>query len=119
MHCISGRLAKPSHLAHTSQQRLHQPTFTAFRPITTRATPEPAQTTTEAQPAAPAPAAAAAAAPPKSEEERFHEAYAKAYTMSQLYVEDRPPPVPQSEYEARRRKRDMEDILAVSGLGRC
>jgi hypothetical protein len=37
--------------------------------------------------------------------------------MSQLYVKNRPPPVPQSEYEARRKKRDMEDILTVSGAG--
>lgn len=31
--------------------------------------------------------------------------------MSQLYVKDRPEAVPLSEWEARRKKRDMEDIL--------
>lgn len=58
-------------------------------------------------------AAAASPTPPKTEEERFHEAYAKAWTMSQLYVQNRPPPVPLSDYEARRKKRDLEDIVAV------
>lgn len=37
----------------------------------------------------------------------------KAYTVSQLYNLNRPPPVPLTEYEQRRKKRDLEDILQV------
>eukprot|EP00879_Flechtneria_rotunda_P018474 GHRR01019378.1.p1 GENE.GHRR01019378.1~~GHRR01019378.1.p1 ORF type:complete len:230 (+),score=55.04 GHRR01019378.1:169-858(+) len=79
-------------------------------------------TSIEAAPApAPAPAstaqtAAPEAAPsePMTEEARFHEAYSKAYTMSQLYVKNRPAAVPLSEWEARRKKRDMGDILVAA-----
>jgi len=49
----------------------------------------------------------------RQQEQSFHEAYAKAYTMSQLYVKNRPPPVPLSEYEERRKKRDMAEIGEV------
>lgn len=53
-------------------------------------------TSSSAPAAAPAPAAAAAApAPaPVAEDQRFHEAYAQAFTMSQLYVKNRPEAVP-------------------------
>lgn len=34
--------------------------------------------------------------PPKTDEQRFHEAYAAAYTMSQLFVANRPAAVPLS-----------------------
>jgi hypothetical protein len=37
----------------------------------------------------------------------------QAYTVSQLYNINRPPPIPPSEYEARRKKNDLEDVLAV------
>ncbi|KAI8472456.1 MAG: hypothetical protein J3K34DRAFT_519785 [Monoraphidium minutum] len=62
-----------------------------------------------------APAASGGAAAPltdQEQEDRFHEAYAKAYTVSQLYNVNRPPPVPPTEYEERRKKNAREDILA-------
>jgi len=37
----------------------------------------------------------------------------KAFTVSQLYNVERPPPVPLTEYEDRRKRRDLEDILQV------
>lgn len=38
----------------------------------------------------------------------------QAFTISQLYNLNRPPPVPLTEYEERRRRRDLEEILGVS-----
>lgn len=55
-----------------------------------------------------------AALSPQDEEARFHEAYSKAYTVSQLYNINRPPPVPLTEYEQRRKRRDLEDILQAA-----
>lgn len=49
-----------------------------------------------------------------TEEERFHKAFAAAYTMSQLYVKNRPEAVPLTEWEARRKKRDLEDIMQAA-----
>jgi len=44
------------------------------------------------------------AVPVKSEDEKFHEAYAQAFTMSQLYVKNRPTAVPlQGALQASRR----------------
>eukprot|EP00878_Enallax_costatus_P002408 GHUV01002584.1.p1 GENE.GHUV01002584.1~~GHUV01002584.1.p1 ORF type:complete len:273 (+),score=66.45 GHUV01002584.1:493-1311(+) len=60
------------------------------------------------------PQTATASANPGSEEERFHKAFAAAFTMSQLYVKNRPEAVPLSEWEARRKKRDMEDIMQAA-----
>ncbi|KAF8056727.1 hypothetical protein HT031_006225 [Scenedesmus sp. PABB004] len=54
------------------------------------------------------------AAAAQTEEARFHDAYSKAFTMSQLYVGNRPAPVPAADWETRRRKRDMEDILLAA-----
>lgn len=48
-----------------------------------------------------------------AQDQRFHEAYAKAYTMSQLYVANRPSAIPLTEYDTRRKKRDKEEILQV------
>jgi hypothetical protein len=65
-------------------------------------------------------AATSTATTDQAEEARFHEAYHKAFTISQLYGANaqRPPPVPLSEHEARRAKRDREDIIAASRRAR-
>eukprot|EP00877_Chromochloris_zofingiensis_P010478 jgi/Chrzof1/5684/Cz16g11180.t1 len=49
-----------------------------------------------------------------AQDQRFHEAYAKAYTMSQLYVANRPSAIPLTEYDTRRKKRDKEEILQAA-----
>ncbi|GBG00538.1 hypothetical protein Rsub_13241 [Raphidocelis subcapitata] len=121
----SGRAAAP-----VQQRRREQ------RPQRAR---RPAAAPGDAADAAAAAAPARAASPEQTEEARFHEAYAKAsgaappfprsphaartgagysgpaaYTVSQLYNVNRPPPVPLSEYEQRRKRRDLEDILAAA-----
>lgn len=40
----------------------------------------------------------------------LEEAVKKAFTMSQLYVKNRPPPIPLSDFEERRKKRDIAEI---------
>lgn len=43
----------------------------------------------------------------------MEEAFQQAYTMSQLYVQSRPEPIPLSEHEARRKRKDMQEIVDV------
>jgi hypothetical protein len=43
----------------------------------------------------------------------MEEAFQAAYTMSQLYVQSRPEPIPLSEHEARRKRKDMAEIVEV------
>lgn len=41
----------------------------------------------------------------------MEQAFQQAYTMSQLYVSNRPKPVPLTEYQQRRKEKDMKEIM--------
>ncbi len=42
--------------------------------------------------------------------------FKNSFTMSQAYVKDRPAPVPLTDFEARRKKRDLEEICVVRAV---
>ncbi len=59
----------------------------------------------------PPPPASSSAAVPASMQAR----YEQAYSMSQLYAKERPPPIPLEEHERRRRVKDVQEVVDVSG----
>lgn len=59
----------------------------------------------------PPPPASSTAAVPASMQAR----YEQAYSMSQLYAKERPPPIPLEEHERRRRVKDVQEVVDVSG----
>ncbi|GIL48357.1 hypothetical protein Vafri_4627 [Volvox africanus] len=83
----------------------------SVRIVASPALEQPAATTLNAQSSA----AASAPPPPASDSSalrsNMQSRYEQAYSMSQLYAAERPPPIPPSEHERRRRVKDIQEVV--------
>ncbi|GLC46404.1 hypothetical protein PLESTF_001539100 [Pleodorina starrii] len=80
----------------------------------------PERTTLEQQPSADASAPPPPASDSSALRANMQTRYEQAYSMSQLYAAERPPPIPPSEHERRRRVKDVQEVVDAGrrkGLG--